>query len=102
MVFATDGQKTYCTSATDVVDEMYKVLKCDPPPEVATIVAGLIEQKAVTRELGQAPIPDAITAFIETEYALAAETAKRVLPSPATQEAAEGLFRDLIDRFGPD
>jgi hypothetical protein len=33
MVFSTDGQKTYCTLATDVVDEMYKVLKCDPPPE---------------------------------------------------------------------
>jgi predicted nucleotidyltransferase len=73
-----------------------------PPAHVADLVADLIARKAETRELGRAPVPEAIAAFIEAEYALAADTAERTPPAPAALDAADALFRNLLDRFAPD
>jgi predicted nucleotidyltransferase len=47
--------------------------ECDPPAEVASIAADLIALKAVTRELGSEPLPPAIAAFIDAEFARARE-----------------------------
>jgi predicted nucleotidyltransferase len=73
----------------------------EPPAEVAAIVAGLIERKARTRELGTAPIPAAIAAFITGEYELAGAAERGSLPGDEEREAAQAMFLTLLDRFGP-
>jgi hypothetical protein len=73
----------------------------EPPGEVASIVAKLIERKARTRELGTAPIPPAIATFIIHEYELAAATEAGPLPSDDDRAAAQAMFLTLLDRFGP-
>lgn len=74
----------------------------EPPGEVATIVADLIERKARTRELGTAPIPPAIAAFITKEYELAGAAERGPLPGEDEREAAQAMFLDLLERFGAD
>jgi predicted nucleotidyltransferase len=73
----------------------------DPPADVAAIVAELIERKARTRELGTAPIPPAIAAFITGEYDLAGAAERGPLPDDDDREAAQAMFLTLLDRFGP-
>lgn len=77
----------------------------DPPRDLAEVVAALIEAKARTRELGNAPTPEPVRAFIEAEYALAREqlgdsAAARL--TPAAKAAAEAVFRTLVERHAPD
>lgn len=74
--------------------------QCDPPAEVAALVANLIARKAQTRELGDAPLPEPIVRFVDDEFALARETLPAVSPSfdPAARRAAEALFRCALDR----
>lgn len=69
--------------------------ECEPPAEVAQIVAELVERKAVTRELGDAPLPRPIADFVDREFALAAE---RFQPPPprnrdGSKQLAEAFFR---------
>lgn len=45
--------------------------ECDPPDDVAAIVADLLARKAMTRELGAEPLSPPIGAFIDEEFALA-------------------------------
>jgi len=72
--------------------------ECDPPAGLAPLVADLIARKAQTREMGEAPLPEAIVGFVDAEFALARETlppsAER--PDPAAREAAESLFRSAL------
>jgi predicted nucleotidyltransferase len=71
---------------------------CDPPREVVHIVADLIARKALTRELGSAPVPSAILRFIDTEFEKAkAEFDGVVAPiSQAARDDADMLFRFII------
>ena len=77
--------------------------ECEPPGDVGKIVADLIRRKAVTRELGSAPLPKPIERFIDGEFALARET----LPPRAARldsrakEASEDFFRATIARLAP-
>lgn len=69
----------------------------DPPADLLALVDGLIARKAVTRELGDAPVPAPIGAFIDAEFALAAEVAPGPARlSPEAKEAAEALFRKWV------
>lgn len=74
--------------------------ECDPPRDVRDITADLIARKAATRELGSAPLPVAIEAFIDSEFALARETVppRPPLLSPDAKRAAETLFRTWLRR----
>lgn len=78
--------------------------ECDPPRDVADLVAGLIEAKAQTRELGDATLPGPIRSFIDAEYRQArADLAgsKGVHLSAAARSEAEAVFRQLVERYAP-
>lgn len=75
---------------------------CDPPDEVRDLVTELIARKAVTRELGSAPLPPAIERFVDSEFALAEES---LPPRPERlggelNAAAETFFRTWVERLG--
>ena len=74
--------------------------ECEPPEQLASIVAELIERKSVTRELGSEALPTAIAAFIDDEFALARTTfASRAEPASAeARSQAEELYRKLVHR----
>ena len=53
--------------------------------------------KALTRELGETPLPDAVERFIDSEFAIAeARPAKRMSLSADAEAAAETLFRKWV------
>jgi predicted nucleotidyltransferase len=68
---------------------------CDPPAEVAAMVEELIARKAQSRELGGAPLPEPIRAFMDTEFDLARTAFEKrpVSLSADAVAAAEALFR---------
>lgn len=68
-----------------------------PPVDLLAMVDDLIARKAVTRELGDAPVPAPIGAFIDAEFALAATVTPGLsrLSSDA-RAAAEALFRKWV------
>jgi predicted nucleotidyltransferase len=75
--------------------------ECDPPREVVAEVAELMRRKALTHELGSAPLPRAVAGFMDQEYAFARtaveEGAARVSKSLAG-EAAE-LYKAVVNRL---
>lgn len=78
--------------------------EADPPDEVAAITAELIERKAATRELGTAPLPGAITSFIDEEFSIARE---RFFDGTGTislvkREKVQAFFLEALRRFSPD
>jgi len=77
------------------------MLECEPPKEVQAITAELIARKAVTRELGSAPLPEPIEAFILAEFEIAHETLPERSPLivEEARRAAETLFRTWVRRL---
>jgi predicted nucleotidyltransferase len=53
------------------------VAECDLPAELRTEVSDLMNRKAVTRELGAAPLSRAVASFIDSEFEFARETFER-------------------------
>jgi predicted nucleotidyltransferase len=75
--------------------------QCDPPPDVNTFVAELTAKKAVTNELGSAPVPPLISGFIDSEFSLARD-AFWEQPSPidiGARVAADAFFRAAIAKY---
>ena len=77
--------------------------ECEPPAELAGIVADLIARKSVTRELGSEPLPRAVSAFIDAEFTSAREAFEGVDDRPDThgKERAEAFFLDALRRLAP-
>ena len=79
------------------------IAESEAPREVALLVDELIARKAVTRELGEGPLPETIDRFIAAEF----EIARDALPpgsttaSPVGRRAAEELFRAAVARLAP-
>jgi uncharacterized protein len=75
--------------------------ECDPPAALQEEVAGLMRRKALTRELGAAPLSPAVTGFIDSEF----ERAREVFESgqahaPAEVVArAEQFYRMVVERL---
>ncbi len=69
--------------------------------EVVDLCNALIAQKAVTRELGTAPVPAPLIAFIEAEFARAEPTLAGKLPvlDPLIKAEAASLFRETVIRL---
>jgi predicted nucleotidyltransferase len=64
-------------------------------------IAALLAVKAVTHELGTGPVPPAIRAFIEGEFAIAAEALPSQRPlAPDAVLQADAFYRWAIDRYG--
>jgi hypothetical protein len=74
----------------------------DPPADVLATARDLIRLKAKTRELGSGPLPLAIEAFVDAEFAAAREILPEAMPrpSPEARAAAEILFRETVARLG--
>jgi uncharacterized protein len=74
---------------------------CDPPSRLREEVTDLMNRKAVTRELGAAPLSDTVAGFIDTEFELArgdfdgdrAETPKENFL------LAEQFYRMVVERL---
>jgi predicted nucleotidyltransferase len=77
------------------------MLQCDAPADVRELTDLLIAKKAVTRELGSAPLPAPIERFVDEEFAIADETLppRSVRLSPEGKAAAEILFREWTERL---
>lgn len=75
--------------------------ECDPPAALAAEVAELIAAKAVTRELGAAPLPPTVAAFIDAEFdhARALFETGRARATAAAMAQAEGLYRQVVERL---
>jgi predicted nucleotidyltransferase len=70
------------------------------PADVVAIVDDLLARKAVTRELGDGPLPPAIGALIDAEFAAARELWRdeEWRPAPAAIAAADEFFRRWVVR----
>ena len=76
--------------------------QCALPEAISDLAKTLIDQKAVTREMGSAPLPEAIRIFIDQEFAIARDSMKQQTEKldKRGKEAAEALFRSAIQRYG--
>jgi predicted nucleotidyltransferase len=74
--------------------------ECEPPGDVADATANLIARKAVTHELGAEPLPRAIAAFIDAEFALARTRFEGAAPRlpPSARREADQFYRDITRR----
>jgi hypothetical protein len=73
--------------------------ECGPPAGVAALTAELIAAKAVTRELGEAPLPEPIVRFVDAEFDIArTDLPKPVGPGREAIVEAEALFRKALAR----
>ena len=70
-------------------------------PDVVSVCDELIARKAVTRELGTAPVPQPIIDFIEAEFAAAEPFLAGKLPllDPEIKRDAATLFRETVIRL---
>jgi predicted nucleotidyltransferase len=79
--------------------------ECDPPAEVAAITKDLMARKAVARELGEEPLPPAISAFIDSEFDLAREGFPKemedAVASPEDRAQAEAFHLAALRRLAP-
>jgi len=69
------------------------MLEIDAPRTLTRIVSDLVEQKAVTRELGKGPLPSAISAFVDKEF----EAARKMFDKGATPMRHEAVL--LAEEF---
>ena len=79
------------------------IAESEVPRDLARLVEDLIARKAVTRELGEGPLPETIDRFIAAEFEIARETLppRSTLASPEARAAAETFFRTAVARLGP-
>jgi hypothetical protein len=73
---------------------------CEVPRDVMAIIEALLVEKAVTNELGEAPLDPTLGAFIDSEFALAREVWRPADAtwSPQAQARAEAFFLQTLDR----
>jgi predicted nucleotidyltransferase len=67
--------------------------ECDPPDELKAEIADLMERKAVTHELGSAPLPPVVARFLDSEF----ELARGVFEGAGAGASEEMMFR--AERF---
>lgn len=75
--------------------------QCDPPADVAALAAELLARKAITRELGSAPVPAIIASFIDSEFAAARVMfpSEPLAISPEARAEVDAFFRACVERF---
>jgi predicted nucleotidyltransferase len=82
------------------MDVAMLLTESDVPDGVAPAVRELVELKSATRELGAAPVPAALRAFVDTELARADDAAPRMTRNESDRAfawaRAEGAFIELV------
>lgn len=74
--------------------------QCDPPAELAALVAELRELKAATREMGTGQIPPVLLEFIEDEFGAVAVVDRSSVPrSVEAAREADALFARVTLRL---
>ena len=75
--------------------------ECDPPSDLRREVADLLARKAVTHELGVAPLSPAVTAFIDQEFnrARAVWDEGRAHATHEQRIDAEAFYRRVVERL---
>ncbi|MGJ5044650.1 MULTISPECIES: nucleotidyltransferase domain-containing protein [unclassified Bradyrhizobium] len=74
--------------------------ECDPPAALQAEVAELMQRKASTRELGTAPLPPVVAAFVESEFELARSAFSECRSSTAEMmQQAEQFYRTVVERL---
>ena len=75
----------------------------DLPRDLSLYISDLLARKAVTRELGRAPLSAKVTEFVTSEYAGARERLgkARPRPSPDAKHEAESFFRQTVRELSP-
>lgn len=75
--------------------------ECDPPSELKAEVVDLMARKAITHELGSAPLPLAVARFIDSEFELARGTFEGggVSASEEMNLRAEQFYRGVVERL---
>ncbi len=68
---------------------------------VAEAVEVMVAEKAVTRELGTAPVPEPVRRIIREEFASAEDSSSATADRPTSRQLAEDVFALLVERFGP-
>ncbi len=75
--------------------------ECDPPSELKSEVVELMARKAITHELGSAPLTAAVASFIDSEFDLARGLfeAGKTSASDQTILRAEQFYRGVVQRL---
>lgn len=75
--------------------------ECDPPAELKAEVAALMVRKAITHELGSAPLPPAVAAFIDAEFELARGMFENIAASASEQmiTRTELFYQSVVERL---
>jgi len=73
----------------------------DPPREVIDVISDLMERKAMSRELGTAPLPESIARFIDAEFdeGRILFEGKTFRVSNEAKHKADAFFRETAKRF---
>jgi predicted nucleotidyltransferase len=75
--------------------------ECDLPAALSTEVSGLLNRKAISRELGTAPLPAVVAGFIDSEFELARasfESGRARASEEVIQRAAQ-FYRTVVQRL---
>jgi predicted nucleotidyltransferase len=75
--------------------------ECDPPAELKHEVDELMARKALTRELGEAPLSPAVAAFIDSEFARGRELWEtgRAKATDEEKGLATEFYRQVVERL---
>ncbi|PJG54687.1 nucleotidyltransferase [Bradyrhizobium forestalis] len=89
---------------TDAVAPMHfptLMEECDPPSELKSEVVDLMARKAITHELGSAPLPRTVASFLDTEFELARSLYEGSGPSASEEmvRRAEQFYRNVVERL---
>lgn len=76
--------------------------ECDPPPGVFDLARRLLADKALSSEMGSAPLPESLAAFIDGEFEWTRQHVKppSAAPEREARELAEAFFFKALRRYG--
>jgi predicted nucleotidyltransferase len=75
--------------------------ECEPPSELREEVAALMKRKAITHELGTAPLSPIVASFIDSEFELARGAFEGKQPGASEERVAraERFYRMVVERL---